>query len=164
MGKAADERLQRYFDGEMPAEERAQVEAALTEDDQLKLAALGEVRGLVANTLAAEAAEIDLLPGIEAALAAGGSVGGTGVGKAETKARRHWGMMAHPARWSAGFATAAAAVLLLMFQPWHSAHAQNGCDIESLDSYGAVVTVFRMSDAPHKSDESTTVIFTEEDD
>ena len=45
MGKAADERLQRYFDGEMPAEERAQVEAALTEDDKLKLAALGRLTG-----------------------------------------------------------------------------------------------------------------------
>jgi len=160
MGKAEDERLQRYFDGELPAEERAQVEAALTDDDRLKLAALGEVRGLVANALMAESAEIDLLPGIEAALRGGG----IGIGKAEAKARRRWGLMAHPARWSAGFVSAAAAVLLLLFQPWHSAHAQNGCDIESLDSYGAVVTVFRMNDTPHKSDETTTVIFTEEDD
>src|SRR5438105_1655622 len=162
MGKAMDERLQRYFDGEMPAEERAQVEAALTDDDRLKLAALGEVRGLVANALLAEAAEIDLLPGIEAALGGGGT--GAGLGKAEVRARRRWGLMAHPASWSTGFVAAAAAVLLLLFQPWHSAHAQNGCDIESLDSYGAVVTVFRMNDTPHKSDETTTVIFTEEDD
>ena len=160
MGKAEDERLQRYFDGEMPAEERAQVAAALSEDDQLRLAALGEVRGLVANTLLAESAEIDLLPGIEARLRGGG----TGTGKAEAKARRRWGLAAHPASWSTGFLGAAAAVLLLVFQPWHSAHAQNGCDIESLDSYGAVVTVFRMGDTPHKSDETTTVIFTEEDD
>src|SRR4051794_30087115 len=106
MGKAEDERLQRYFDGEMPAGERAQVEAALTEDDQLKLAALGEVRGLVANALMAEAAEIDLLPGIEAAL--GGGSGGFGISKAEAKARRRWGLMAHPARWSSGFVAAAA--------------------------------------------------------
>ncbi|MDB4965468.1 MAG: hypothetical protein JWN44_1157 [Myxococcales bacterium] len=160
MGKAEDERLQRYFDGEMPASERAEIEAALTEDDQLKLAALGEVRGLVTNALLAEAGEIDLLPGIEARLRGGG----TGAGKAESKARRRWGLGAHPASWSSGFLAAAAAVLLLVFQPWHSAHAQNGCDIESLDTYGAVVTVFRIGDTPHKSDETTTVIFTEEDD
>src|SRR5260370_41053056 len=115
MGKAEDERLQRYFDGEMSAEERAQVEAALTDDDRLKLAALGEVRGLVANALMAEAAEIDLLPGIEAALRGSG----IGIGKAEARARRRWGLMAHPAGWSAGFVSAAAAVLLLLFQPWH---------------------------------------------
>jgi anti-sigma factor RsiW len=163
MGKAEDERLQRYFDGEMPAEERARVEATLTDDDRLKLAALAEMRGLVANALLAEAAEIDLLPGIEAALVGGGGIG-LGLGKAEAKARRRWGLMAHPAGWSSGVLAAAAAVLLLVFQPWHSAHAQNGCDIESLDTYGAVVTVFRMSDSPHNTDESTTVIFTEEDD
>lgn len=162
MGKADDERLQRYFDGEMPAQERARVEATLTDDDRLKLAALAEMRGLVANALLAEAADIDLLPGIDAALLGGGL--GLGLGKAEAKARRRWGLLAHPARWSSGVLAAAAAVLLLVFQPWHSAHAQNGCDIESLDTYGAVVTVFRMSDSPHKTDESTTVIFTEEDD
>jgi anti-sigma factor RsiW len=162
MGKADDERLQRYFDGEMPAQERARVEATLTDDDRLKLAALAEMRGLVANALLAEAADIDLLPGIDAALLGGGT--GVGFGKAEAKARRRWGLLAHPARWSSGVFAAAAAVLLLVFQPWHSAHAQNGCDIESLDTYGAVVTVFRMSDSPHKADESTTVIFTEEDD
>jgi anti-sigma factor RsiW len=160
MGKAEDERLQRYFDDELSPEERAQVEAALTDDDRLKLAALGEVRGLVANALAAESAEVDLLPGIEAALRGGG----TGVGRAEAKARRRWGLMAHPARWSAGFVAAAAAVLLFLFQPWHSAEANNGCDIENLDGYGATVTVFRMGDAPHSNGESTTVIFTEEDD
>jgi anti-sigma factor RsiW len=160
MGKADDERLQRYFDGEMPAEERARVEAGLTDDDRLKLAALGEVRGLVANALRAESADIDLLPGIDAALRGGG----TGAGAAALKARRRWGLAAHPASWSGGFLAAAAAVLLLVFQPWHSAHAQNGCDIESLESNGAVVAVFRLGDTPHKSDESTTVIFTEEDD
>src|SRR5512142_47200 len=100
MGKAEDERLQRYFDGELPAEERGQVEAALSEDDRLKLAALGEVRGLVANALAAEAADVDLWAGIERPLGGGG--------KAHDKARRRWGLRAHPASWSAGLLSVAA--------------------------------------------------------
>jgi anti-sigma factor RsiW len=155
-GKAADERLQRYFDGELSSEERAQVEAALTEDDQLKLAALGEVRGLVANALTTEAADVDLWPALEKQL---------GGGKAEAKARRRWGMLAHPASWSAGLLSVAAAAALLFFvQPWHPAHAQNGCEIESLETEGAVASVIHMDDAPHRGDEATTVIWTTEDD
>ena len=84
MGKAEDERLQRYFDGELPAEELARVEAALTEDDRLKLAALGEVRGLVANALIAEAADVDLWPASSAtsAAAAGKAAGAPSLGAA----------------------------------------------------------------------------------
>ena len=156
MGKAEDERLQRYFDGELSPEERGQVEAALTEDDRLKLAALGEVRGLVANALAAEAADVDLWPGIAQKLGGGG--------KAAAKARRRWGLRAHPASWSAGLVSLAAAALLLVVQPWHSQHAQNGCDIESLETTGAVATVIHMDDTPHRGDEATTVIWTTEDD
>lgn len=159
MGKADDERLQRYFDGELPSEERAQVEAALTEDDRLKLAALGEVRGLVANALQAEAADVDLWPALEQQLRGGGA----GAGKAAARARRRWGFGAHPASWSAGFVTAVAAALLLILQPWHSAHAQNGCDIESLET-GAMATVININDAPHRGDEPLTVIWQMEDD
>jgi len=157
MGKAEDERLQRYFDGELTAEERAQVEAALTDDDRLKLAALGEVRGLVANALSAEAAAVDLWPALEKQLGGGG--------KAAAKARRRWGLRAHPASWSAGLLSMAAAAALLFFvQPWHPAHAQNGCDIESLETTGAVASVIHMDDAPHRGDAATTVIWTTEDD
>ena len=157
MGKEQDERLQRYFDGELPPEERAKVEAALTEDDRLKLAALGEVRGLVANALTAEAADVDLWPALEKQLGR--------AGKAETKARRRWGLRAHPTSWSAGLVSVAAAAALLFFvQPWHSAHAQNGCEIESLETEGAVASVIHMDDAPHRGDEATTVIWTTEDD
>ncbi|MCU1277353.1 MAG: hypothetical protein JWM53_899 [bacterium] len=156
MCKEDEIRLQRYFDGDLSPAERAEVEAALTDDDRLKLAALAEVRGLVANALSAEAAEIDLWPALEKQL---------GSGKAEAKARRRWGMRAHPASWSAGLVSAAAAAALLLFvQPWHSAHAQNGCEIENLETYGAVATVINMDDAPHRGDEATTVIWTTEDD
>lgn len=156
MGKVEDERLQRYFDGELSDRERAAVESSLTDDDRLKLAALGEVRGLVAQTLTAEAADVDLWAGIERHLGGGG--------KAQARAQRRWGMRAHPASWSAGLLAMAAAALLFVVQPWHPAHAQNGCDIESLETDGAVATVFHMDDSPHKGDEPTTVIWTTEDD
>ncbi len=160
MGKLEDERLQRYFDGELSAEERAEVEAALTDDDRLKLLALAEVRGLVANALAAEAADVDVWSAIAPAL----HPGGTGSGKAASRAARRWGLLTHPASWSAGFVTAAAAALLLILQPWHAAHAQNGCDVESLETDGAMASVIRMNDSPHSGDPGTTVIWTMEDD
>jgi anti-sigma factor RsiW len=169
MGKAEDERLQRYFDGELAPAERAEVEAALTEDDRLKLAALGELRGLVGNALQAEAADIDLWPALESKLGLGGATaadlaGAGSSGKAAAKARRRWGLRAHPASWSAGLVSmAAAAALLLFVQPWHSGHPQNGCDIESLETQGAVATVFDI-DGAHRGDEGTTVIWTTEED
>ena len=159
MGKAEPRhlRLQRYFDGELSPAERAEVEAALTEDDRLELAALGEIRGLVANALGAEAAEVELWPALEKQLGGGG-------GRATVVARRRWGLRAHPASWSAGlFSAAAAAALLLFVQPWHPRHVGNACDIESIETSGAVATVFHMSDAPHRGDGATTVIWTEED-
>lgn len=155
MGKAEDERLQRYFDGELSAEERSRVEAALTDDDRLELAALAEVRGLVSNTLAAEAAEVDLWPGIERHLGGGG--------RTQAKARRRWGLRAHPASWSAGLVSLAAAAVLFVVQPWHPSHPQNGCDIESLETSEAVATVIEVDDGPHKGDEATTIIWTTED-
>jgi anti-sigma factor RsiW len=159
MGKAEDERLQRYFDGELPEADRAAVEQALTDDDRLKLAALAEGRGLGANALAAAAGEVDLWAGIDAQLRPRGAARAGG----STRTRR-WGVRAHPASWSAGLMAVAAAALLLVFQPWHPAHAQNGCEIENLDTYGAVATVINIEDAPHHGDEPTTVIFTTEDD
>ena len=156
MGKAEDERLQRYFDGELPEAERAEMERMLTEDDQLKLAALAEVRGLVANALRAEAGEVDLWAGIDAKLRPQGAARAGG-----PTPRRRW---AGRAGWSAGLMALVAAALLVVFRPWHPAHAQNGCEIESLDTYGAVATVINIDDAPHHGDEPTTVIFTMEDD
>jgi anti-sigma factor RsiW len=156
MGKAEDERLQRYFDGELSPEERAQVEAALTDDDRLKLAALAEVRGLVANALSAEAAAIDLWPALERELRPSG--------KAAAKAARRWGLVAHPASWSAGFMAAAAAALLFVFQPWHSPTSGNDCDVVSLETSGGMATVFHLTDMPQRGDGPTTVIWTEEQD
>jgi anti-sigma factor RsiW len=153
MDKEADAkntRLQQYFDGELPVEERARVEAELSEDDELKLLALGEVRGLVANTLMAEAADIDLWPALQKQLDADA--------KKKLKPRRSWGLRAHPGSWSAGTLAMAAAALLFLFQPWQTG---NACDVESLETSGGVATVFNLNDTPHGP---TTVIWTEEQD
>ena len=147
---ARNTRLQQYFDGELPAEERARVEAELSEDDELKLLALGEVRGLVANTLMAEAADIDLWPALQRQLDADA--------KKRAKPRRSWGLRAHPGSWSAGTLAMAAAALLFLFQPWQTG---NACDVESLETSGGVATVFSLNDTPHGP---TTVIWTEEQD
>jgi anti-sigma factor RsiW len=155
MGKAEDERLHRYFDGELGPQERAEVEAGLTDEDRLKLAALAEVRGLVAGALKAEAADVDLWSGLEARLGPRG---------AASAGRRRWGLRARPGSWSAGLMAMAAAALLFVFQPWHPRHPDNDCDIVSLETSGAVATVFRMNDMPHHGDESTTVIWTTEED
>jgi anti-sigma factor RsiW len=155
--KAADEQLQRYFDGELAPEERARVEASLTEDDQLRLASLGEVRDLIRNALHAESADIDVWAALAPEV-------GAPVGKAEARARRRWGWRAHPASWSAGLMAMAAAALLFAFQPWHPRHPGNDCDVESIETSGAMATVFRIADMPHHGDGTTTVIWTEEED
>ena len=157
MVKAEDERLQRYFDDELAPAERAQVEAALSDEDRLKLAAMGELRGLLTNALTTEAADIDLWSALAPAVE-------TPVSKAEVRAQRRWGMRAHPASWSAGLATAAAAALLFVFQPWHPRMPGNGCDIESLETSGAMATVFNLSETPDRGAEVPTVIWTEEQD
>lgn len=153
MSKGDDERLQRYFDGELAPAEHAEVEESLTADDRLTLGALGEIRGLVAGALQAEAAAIDLWPGIERQLRRG----------AAKKSRRRFGQWTRTLSWSAGLVAAAAALLLLV-RPWHPGHAPNECDIESLETSGVTATVFKMSDMPHYGDSSTTVIWTQEED
>lgn len=154
MDDRVDERLHRYFDGELSDEERARVEAELSEDDQLKLAALAEIRGLTANALMAEAADVDLWAGLARQIDPA-----TPATQARKPVARGWGWRAHRASWSAGAVAMAAAALLMVFQPWHG--ADNNCDIESLETAGNVATVFNMQDTPHGP---TTVIWTEEQD
>jgi hypothetical protein len=153
MDKVDNERLQRYFDGELSAEERARCEAELTEDDQLRLQALGEIRGLVASTLEAQAADIDLWPGIAAELDGGGGT------QTKQRALRSWRDRVRRRTAGAVTALAAVATLLVVFKPWHAA-SENDCDVEHLETEGAVATVFHMTDMPHGA---TTVIWTEED-
>jgi anti-sigma factor RsiW len=149
MSKMDNELLQRYFDGELSAEERARCEAELTEEDQLRLQALEEIRGLVGHALDAQAADVDLWSGIDARLR-GGQKQATVRRWRERVRLRATGPLA---------ALAAVAALLLVFKPWHAA-SENDCDIEHLETNGSVATVFHMADMPHGA---TTVIWTEED-
>jgi anti-sigma factor RsiW len=153
MGKTEDAQLQRYFDGALDEHERRAAEAALTDEDRERLAALGEMQSLVRGGLEAEAAQVDLWPAIEARLE-----------KAEAKQRavRRWRM---GARGMAGLSVAAAALgaFLFLVHPWHLAHPSNGCDVESLEVEGAVAAVLTVDDTPHHGDGPTTIIWTEED-
>jgi anti-sigma factor RsiW len=156
MGKQEDELLQRYFDGELAAEERASVEAALTEDDRVRLVALGEMRELLRNTLTAESAEIDLWPALQPHV-------DNDVARARAKRELPKWLRGRMTSLSAGLtALAAAAALLLVFRPWHAQHAENDCDVLSLETSGSVATVFNVNDVPHGGDGPTTVIWTEE--
>src|SRR5205823_7082988 len=124
----------------------------LTEDDQLRLAALGEMRELLVQTLTAESAELDLWPALQAHVAPTHDL-------AAARARRQlpkW-MRGRMTSLSAGFtALAAAAALLLVLHPWHVQHPGNDCDILSLETSGAVATVFSVNDVPHGGDGPTT--------
>jgi anti-sigma factor RsiW len=162
MGKAdakhaKHDRVQRYFDGELSAAERAQFEAQMTDADRERLAALGELRALVGNALEAEAAAVDLWPGVEAALAA----------QAQKKSLvRRWRerVRRRATTTGAGLLVAAVATLLFLFMPWNGRHnPENDCDVESLEVDGALATVLKVHDVPHKGDDTTTIIWSEED-
>jgi anti-sigma factor RsiW len=160
MGKREDELLQRYFDGELAPDERARVEAGLTEDDQLRLAALGEMRDLLVQTLTAESAELDLWPSLQAHVAPTNDLA-----RARTRRQMPKWMRGRMTSLSAGVtALAAAAALLLVFHPWQAQRSDNDCDVLSLETSGSVATVFSVNDVPHGGDGPTTVIWTEEQD
>jgi len=148
MGKFENERLHQYFDGELLPDERLRFERELTDDDRERLAALGELRGLIAVTLETEAAGIDCWPGIAKAI-----VPPPKRGFHSRFARRAYG---------AGLALAAAAALLLFFRSPHP-RATNEAEVEFLDFNGAMATVIKLQDqAQVEAGSTTTVIWTEE--
>jgi anti-sigma factor RsiW len=153
MGK--DDKLQRYFDGELSQEERAAFEASMTEDDRDRLAALAEMRALLSNALTGASAEIDVWPAVEAQLP-GGVVP---IDAARAKRRRSVG------RWfgtSAGLLVAAAATFLFVVKPWQAEpQLTDECDVESMEVSGAQAMVF--NDMPHSKDVATVIWTTEED-
>jgi anti-sigma factor RsiW len=149
-----DDDLQRYFDGELDAAERARVEAALTDDDRARLLALGELRALTAGALNAEAADADVWPAVEAGL--------------KKERTRRWRDRARGRRFmgtGAGLLIAAVATLLLIFKPWDPKHVPtNNCDIEMLETDGVQATVLDVPDGHHGGDNHTTILFTMEED
>lgn len=165
MGNEHDERLQRYFDGELAPEERARFEAELTADDRERLAALGEMRALVAGALEGAADGVDLWSAIEGQVMASSlPPGGTSTKRASAARRlRDRGRGRRLFGTGTGLLLAAAATLVLFLYPRHPNHPTNGCDIESLEVSGAVATVIQVADEPHPGDGDTTIIWTQED-
>jgi anti-sigma factor RsiW len=153
MGK--DDKLQRYFDGELPPDERAAFEAAMTDEDRERLAALAEMRALLSNALSSASAEIDVWSGVSAKLG-----GATPIDEARSKRRRKMTGRRFLGT-SAGLLIAAAATFLFVVQPWHADQLTDDCDVESLEASGAQVTV--LNDLPHSKDVATVVWTTEED-
>jgi anti-sigma factor RsiW len=143
-----DEQLQRYFDGELSADERARVEAELGDEDRERLAALGEMRGLLSGALDAEAAAVELWPAVE-----------SGLKRERMRRWRH--RMRGPG--AVGLVVAMAASLVL-FLGRRLPTITNECDIESLEVEGAAATVLRVGDAHHGGDATTTIIWTHEED
>jgi anti-sigma factor RsiW len=153
MGKIENELLQRYFDDALDDAERARVEAALTEEDRERLAALGELRALM-GALASDAPAVDLWPGIEAGLAA----------QARKKASvRLWRERTRARFVGAGMLVAALGAFLFLVRPWHAPHPTNNCDVESLEVDGALAGVYTMPDSPHRGDGNTTIIWMNEE-
>lgn len=149
-----DEKLQRYFDGELDESERAAFEASMTADDRERLAALGEMRVLLNVALDARAADVDVWSGVSAGLA-----------QEKHSALKRWRQRARgrgAIGTAAGLMAAAAALFLFLAHPWHPTHASNDCDVETLEVEGAVATVMTLPDQPHNGDGNTTIIWAEE--
>ncbi len=125
-----DHTLQRYFDGALPENERARVEATLDDEDRRVLASLSAVRRALGAALDAEAREVDLVPGIDAALAR----------------KRKPALPSRRSRLIGAAVGALAIAAALLLVPRAVAYT-NGCDIESLEVSGAVATVFSDGDA-----------------
>ena len=148
MGKVDNLKLQRYFDGELDAAEATAVEAALDDDDRVRLQAMGDLRALVNHALDAESESVDLWGGIEAALATEKKVAD------KRRANSRWrSLRARVA--GAGLMAAAVAALLFVLRP--GAALDNKCEVESLETEGAVATVMELDD-----EGKTTVIWTDE--
>jgi anti-sigma factor RsiW len=145
-----DEDLQRYFDGEMPAEERTAFEGSLTDDDRARLDALAEMRALLVASLDGAAADVDIWAGLEAKLPK--PAGEVVPLPAKRKIRRR---VAWTAAGGALLAAAAALAILVGRAPLKPSE----CDVESLETDGAVATVMKVGDGPA----SHTVIWTTED-
>jgi anti-sigma factor RsiW len=147
-----DDELQRYFDNELPEGERARVEAALTDEDRLKLQSLGELRALTQAALAGESEHVDVWSGVEAGL--------------KKQRTRRWRDRVRARRFmsGAGVLIAAVATLLLLFKPWNPKHVPtNNCDIELLETDGVQATVLDVPDH-HGGENHTTILFTMEED
>lgn len=168
MGNVETDLVQRYFDGELEDGERARFEAAMTDEDRERLAALAEMRALVAGALDAAAAEVDIWPAVARQLAQpeDRDEGKARGGQHKKLALRGWRDRVRNRLAGAGVLAAALATVLLLFLPWrswHPRHPENRCDVENLEFHGSYATVLQVHDLPHRGDDATTIIWSEED-
>ena len=140
--------VQRYFDDELAPDERARFEAEMTEDDRLRLAALGEMRQLLTHALE-PAGDVDIWSGVSKQLD-------------KQKAHRGW-LRRRSVGGAASVLLAAVATLMFLVSPWHKATSDNDCDVESLEVDNGYATVMQIHDMPHDGDGATTIIWAEED-
>jgi anti-sigma factor RsiW len=160
MSDLKDDLLQRYFDDELAPAERAEVEARLDDEDQERLAALGELRLLLNATLDKEAAQVDLWPGIEQALGGGGDHAARKAAVGAFRRRARIGVVA-----AIGALAAAAAVVLLLVRtpaPTNVAAVPGGTEIEDLETEGSMVTVVTEDD--DDDDGATTILWMTDDE
>jgi hypothetical protein len=147
MGNVDDKLLMRYHDGELDAEERRAVEAALDDRARATLAALGDLGLAVRGALTVEDS-VDVWAGVA------GKIGGGPL------ARLRKAMAAYRSIWIPALA-AAAVVVAIYAGPWRRV-VTNGCDIESLEVSGAAATILKVPTA-EKGDDTTTVLWLEEE-
>ena len=143
------ERLHRLHDGETPAAERAQLEASLDDNDRLRLAALTDIGAALRHTYAAESEHFDAWPAIQKQIS-----GGKVLSLTDRLKKR---------RVPIGISSllAAAAALVVLVGPWRDVLPTNGCDIESIDSSGADVSVLKVPD-PGSGEGTTTIVWMHE--
>ena len=144
------ERLHRYFDHELPEAERKAFEDSADHEVREKLAALSELRHAVKTTVDLQTANIDLVSGVERALA-------------RQESQRTFRRRARIASPLVALVAAAAAVMIwLRPTPIAPMTRQEPAAIESLEVEGALATVLEL-DGDEKNSPAT-VIFIEEDD
>lgn len=149
-----DEKLHRLHDGELPPAEAEALRTELSDEDQGKLAALGELDTALSGALRAEADEheIDLWSGIAAKLPAPVEAPRVEQPRAPAKVlplRRRW----MPATAMAGLLAMAAAFLFFL---WPTKRPSDRCDVESLEVAGGSALVMQV---PGEHGDATTVIW-----
>ena len=147
----SDELLQRYFDEELTAVERVDVEARLDASARLRLDAMSELRMLLRVRTNAAASGVSLSSAIDVIERAPVTTTPT------SPTRRRW----LPLSAVGGFLAAAAAVLFFM-RPVDRLPT-NEANVEMLEVQGAVATVFRIEDHGDPT-RTATVIWSDEDE
>ena len=143
------ERLHRYFDGELPENEKQAFDANADHEAKEKLLALEDVRRAVKTTVDLQTANLDLVSGINRELD-------------RQAAQLSWRRRARWASPVAAIAAAAAAFMIWMKPPAPITPmaTREAASIESLEVQGAMASIIDLEDEHG----SATVIWIDEDE